>query len=423
MPTSWLGRAAAKLAVVAAVLACAAVAVWLQHVYYVEGIAPTDLGRDMGQSRKLIFSGSGELLPSTYLNYRVPTSSRMRSWFSTFRCVNSAHSTFFAVQRTQYGYFGIQQTPTWAGEMAEKIGITSAGRFYKDIQGLVIFSVWDTAINRCSILATGDGAYGEGFGGEGTGCKIILNTQWGIADYSFVTTAEYGADDLIRLSGYWYDAGSADADKWKFVGTLAVHNEGRQFGNGGISSFVEQFRTIESSEERGGHFGPHFVETTTGDWISITQARFSQTKTNHQDYHVFGMVPNDDSFAMGVVGFSQLGASTPDGRVLTLPQPLSPRTFSQLQLYIRIRDSRLLPKGCVGETSCNVQRSWLPPALASVFSAPDSATQFLFDALEIVLVIVVILTICACCQCLASGRRIKQQQPFVQQPYPQPFRR
>mmetsp|Transcript_29448 Transcript_29448/g.83924 ORF Transcript_29448/g.83924 Transcript_29448/m.83924 type:complete len:407 (-) Transcript_29448:119-1339(-) len=392
---------------VAALLACCALLLWRQHEHYLEGVAPPQCG----QEREL----SGTLLPSTYLSYRSPTVLSTRSWFSTFRAIESAAATFFAVQRTQFGYFGIQETRTWAGIIAERLGVKMTGLVLRSFEGLVIFSIWDTDSNRCRIVAVGEGAYAGSFGGEGTGCQIKLETTWGEDSYSFVTTSTVYSNGVIRLSGYWHDVN--EGGEWRFVGTLEVQSEGRTFAEQGLSSFVEQFQVVESTERRTASFGPHFLETSDGKWAPVTTSRFSMTSSENMNFHAFGMVLSKREFSMGVVGNKMLGASTPNGRVLTLSSPPSVFDSSALQSFINARARQALPTGCVGQTSCNVNP--VVNALRTI-APPSNATALIIDIFLLAAIAMLVFTLCQCCQLC----RVSQANRFSRFNGPQvPFRR
>jgi len=293
-----------------------------------------------------------DLLPSLYLDYENVPAAAKKSWFSTVDVKDSALATFFAVQRTQFGYLGIQQTRTFMGSIAGWLRTELNDDISPTWHGLVIFSAWNTEGSTCQVEAVGAGAFEDDFGGEGTGCQIKYDTKWGAGDYNFVTTTETLANGRLQLSGYWqYPQESQD---WLLVGSISVLPEGRKFGDGGIASFIEQYeKSREGNDLRMSDYGPLFVEMSSGSsWEPIDVAKFSVTSTDKTAYYVGATTGDSSLFTMGLsgTGTSGIGANTPDDTVLTLRNPI--RSSSALQGWIAARDSGTLPQGCVGKSSC-----------------------------------------------------------------------
>jgi len=313
--------------------------------------------------RELLFQfadAQANLLPSVYLDYDNPTNELNTAWFSTFRVTASTESTFFVVQRTQFGYFGIQQDSTYFTGLARAMGMHFNGKVFDEYSGIVLFSIWDNADcergycashERCRVEAIGENAWDESFGGEGTGCQIKLKVAWGKTQYSFVATVEDVGNDWLLFHGYWHDA--EDSDPWIFIGSIKVKKNGRNLGNGGISSFIEQYRSMYPDEVRMAEFGPHFLETVSGQWVPITAATFTKTPNNVQGYCVGAVGRGGTLFDLGVAGTNALPGSTRDKTWLKLRSTPFPSQAPQLQSWLQLRRSGNLPTGCVGN-SCGL---------------------------------------------------------------------
>lgn len=340
------------------------------------------------------------LLPSVYLNYQSPTSRSKKTWFSTVMVHDSQDSTFFAVQRTQFGYLGLQEERTLMGALQHALGLHFNSDVAPEYYGLVIFSVWDvqdctgfacSGADKCNVLAVGDGAYQNSFGREGTGCQIKLTTSWGKVPYSFVTTAEDIGNDRVKLSGYWHDATHSP---WRFVGSISVKKNGRTYGDGGISSFIEQYRSIDSHEVRTAEFGPQFVETTSGEWLPITAATFRATATSTTAYHLAAVTHSGTQFLLGVSGTAALPGQTPSHTYLSLRSTPHTSHSPQLLSWIQLRNSGNLPQGCAGG-SCGVSAFF---SGIVDFLIPSNLQQVLLRILEIGLLAVIAWMMCQCCR-------------------------
>mmetsp|Transcript_143377 Transcript_143377/g.458296 ORF Transcript_143377/g.458296 Transcript_143377/m.458296 type:complete len:432 (-) Transcript_143377:246-1541(-) len=342
------------------------------------------------------FQGS---LPSVYLNYQFPTPLDKKSWFTSMQVKESASSTYFSVQKTQFGYFGLQQTVTLAGGIAHIFGLGLNSYIAKEWYGIAIFSIWDTPGNPCEIVKVGEGAKGGAFGNEGTGCQIKMDTEWGSDTYGFLTTLDELDGDRIQLSAWWHDANGGG---WKLVGTIATLKQGRRFGEGGVGSFIEQFWSVETSELRAAEFFDGFFETSSGTWVPVTQAFFSSTPTELSNINRVGAVVQDgSSFLLGVSGPGVLAGSTPDGTFLSLRAEPQPSQVPMLQEFIGLRATGTLQQGCEG-SSCPIFTR-VKASLSQVVDllTPGSALEFFFEIVLLIFWILVAWTIYHFC--FASG--------------------
>jgi len=358
-------RAAAAAAAVAALTALVVLAC-------LPGEIASKNAPEHAPARRLLL-GAGVLLPSTYLNYEAPRGNK-KSWFSTFQKTSSGPETFFAVQRTQFGYLGIQRTETFGGRVKSWTQVMSPSD--EDYYGLVIFSIWNTGASNCVVEETGEGAAPSTFSGEGTGCQIKFPTYWTTDPYSFMTTTEELPSGRLKISGYWFESRDSNPDlamHWKLVGVISIGQEGRRFGEGGISAFIEQFLAVGSAELRMASYGPQFMELGDGRWTPIEAATFRTTRTTHPSVYTIGRVkPNGDQFQMGVSGANTgIGQNTQEGARLVLRNPGTPESSPQLQAFIRLRESGRLPAGCAGNVNCG-GGGWLPSPINIFPSLPGN---------------------------------------------------
>jgi hypothetical protein len=259
------------------------------------------------------------------------------------------------VQRTQFGYLGIQQTHSIVGA----IGSALHTKFNKDAvgdiwKGLVIFSIWNTDNNNCQMEAIGEKCYHDQFSGEGTGCQIKCEIWWGASEYHFMTTSEMMPNGRMKLSGYWVD--DDEGVNWLLVGSISIAAEGRTFGDGGLATFIEQYLSApKGSELRMASYGPQYIETDGGQWSPIEQANFALTETEKSAIYIAAVTDEGRTFSMGEAGPDAVGldklentgdTGTPDGTVLKLTNTPPASTNAELQGFINARNLGKLPQGC-----------------------------------------------------------------------------
>jgi len=384
-----------RAAAAASALAGSAVVLLLGAVLTLPHQDAASAGRRLAQApaRRLFFSE--EYLPSLYLNYDSPTTQEQRTWFSCIDVTASTKASFFAVQRTQFGYLGIQQTITWLGWLHNLFGMKMTSMM-NPYYGLVIFSAWNTDAGNCRTESVGEGASQDMFGGEGTGCQIKLNTAWGNEHNAFVTTATRTGNGRILLAGYWH----MNSDPWRLVGSISVPDVGQSFGMGGPAAFIEQYYNSPDQDGlRMANYGPQYVETSTGQWVPVVRARFETTDSGRQAYYVGAVTRDGSQFTMGLAGESMatILANTPDGTVLTLRNPVPASQSAELQSWIGLRSTSSLPTGCAGSArSCGSSNGMPLSIIGKPSLLPDSLGMAFFQLLALLLVVAALFTICSC---------------------------
>lgn len=175
----------------------------------------------------------------------------------------SAEGTYFMVCGWSKGYFGIQEQGN-----GKKV---------------VIFSVWDpTAGNdpakvkdedRVKMLHKHDDVRVKRFGNEGTGGQSFYDYDWKVGEtYKFLVRANKVDDQRTAYAGYFYHP---EKKTWLHLVTFSTITKGALLQ--GYYSFVEDFKRnkISTTHERIARFQNGWIKTTAGDWVSLSQARFT----------------------------------------------------------------------------------------------------------------------------------------------------
>jgi len=198
---------------------------------------------------------------SVHLGYPAP---RGTAFYNELTVEESADGTYFMVCGWSKGYFGIQ-------ELANG-------------KKLVLFSVWDPAAGnnpaavplhkQVKMLDKDKDVRVGRFGNEGTGGQAFFDYDWQVKHtYRFLVTATADGPGHTAYSGYFY---VPEAKAWKRLVTFSTLTDKDELLRG-YYSFVEDFRRnkVSTTKVRKAVFGNGWVKSTTGEWVSLTQARFT----------------------------------------------------------------------------------------------------------------------------------------------------
>ena len=173
----------------------------------------------------------------------------------------SVNGSYFMACGWKTGYFGIQQL----GGPDDKV---------------VLFSVWDQAKgddpnavkteDRVEVLYEGEGTRIKRFGGEGTGGQCMWKYNWHLRQTNRFLVGAQIQGQKSAFTG-WFMADGA----WKKLATFRTRAGGSALS--GYYSFIEDFRRDGKSvaETRRARFGNGWVKTMSGDWVALSEARFT----------------------------------------------------------------------------------------------------------------------------------------------------
>ncbi len=174
----------------------------------------------------------------------------------------SAPGTYFCVCGFNKGYYGIQQLA--------------------NDKKVIIFSVWDPgkqndpnavkAEDRVKLLYHDPAVRIGRFGNEGTGGQSFLDLDWQCGQtYRFLVTAKIDGQRTAYTASFF----DPQKKQWRRLVTFSTLSGGKPLG--GYYSFVEDFRRnrISATKVRSARFGRGWVKTVEGQWVALTQARFT----------------------------------------------------------------------------------------------------------------------------------------------------
>jgi hypothetical protein len=199
---------------------------------------------------------------SVHLFYQAPDAVM---YYNEVTVEQSCKGSYFSVCGFSHGYFGLQE---------------------RNNDKVIIFSVWDPvnydrpdevpSEQRVKLLYKDADVEAGRFGGEGTGGQSFLKYDWTLSKtYKFLITAKVSGD-YTDYSAYFY---LDERNCWKHLATFSRMTHGEVLK--GYYSFIEDFRRDFKSvmEVRRARFTNGWIKTSSGNWISLTKAKFTADST------------------------------------------------------------------------------------------------------------------------------------------------
>lgn len=197
---------------------------------------------------------------SVHLGFPAPDAT---VFYNEITVEESVPGSYFMVCGFKHGYFGIQEL----SGPEDKV---------------VLFSIWDPgeqndpnsvpADRRVEVLHNDKDVRVGRFGNEGTGAQSFYKLKWKIGQaYRFCVKATAEKPKTSFAAYLWLD----ESNDWKHLATFRTQTGGEPLR--GLYSFLEDFRRDGRSakQTRRATFGNGWVQTTNGDWVALTKARFT----------------------------------------------------------------------------------------------------------------------------------------------------
>lgn len=201
--------------------------------------------------------------PSVHLSFPVPGDPPVEYFYSEITVPEGQDPTgsYFMANGFAEGYFGIQVN----GEKERR----------------VLFSVWSPyktdnpkeipPDQRVLMLNKGEGVYTGEFGNEGSGGQSYLTYPWkaGVT-YRFLNRARPDGKGATDYSAWFF---APEENRWRLIATFKRPNTNTYLK--GIHSFLENFNDRNGWRQRGALYGNQWARTVDGQWVELTQARFT----------------------------------------------------------------------------------------------------------------------------------------------------
>ncbi len=154
----------------------------------------------------------------------------------------------------------------------------------------ILFSVWDAANGKTTLVKKGANVVVNDFGGEGTGGQSYLLFNWKVGNtYKFLNRAKPDGLGNTIYSAWFY---APEINKWTFIASWKRPNISTYLK--GFHSFLENFYENEGYQGRKAKYDNQWVRTVAGVWIERTTGRFTvdATGANKQRMDFAGGVEN-----------------------------------------------------------------------------------------------------------------------------------
>ncbi len=247
---------------------------------------------------------------STHLRYSVPGDSSVQ-WFYTEIMVpdevkNSVHA-YYETNGFHSGYGGIQ-----INSLNERRFIFSIWSLFKTDDPKQIPNDYMVHLNK-----KGNQVFTGEFGDEGSGGHSHLVSNWKTnTTYRFLTGITALKGDSATYIGYY--ASPDDNYKWHLLSQWTQHKTDTKTGFKRLYAFVENFGD-NGDDFFKAYYSNQWVITFSGNWIELTEARFTTTANNktHQRFD-YGAGVENGKFYMYSGGFKQNRNVMP-GNMITRP--------------------------------------------------------------------------------------------------------
>ncbi|WP_198652173.1 DUF3472 domain-containing protein [Chitinophaga deserti] len=199
--------------------------------------------------------------PSVHMGYTIPAGNTAE-WFYNEMTVPAGEDkigSYFMSNGFSGGYFGIQ--------------VNSA------TERRVLFSVWDPASGKTTLVRKGPNVVDNTFGGEGTGGQSYLLFNWTAGTtYKFLTQIKPDGTGASLYSSWIY---TPETGTWRFLATWKRPNTVSYYT--GAHSFLENFIDTRGYLGRKVRYNNQWIRNTAGTWVELTQGRFTYDATGSND--------------------------------------------------------------------------------------------------------------------------------------------
>jgi hypothetical protein len=199
--------------------------------------------------------------PSVHLGFTPPSGTTAEWFYSELNVPAGQDKTgsYFMANGFDGGYFGIQVNSS--------------------TERRVLFSVWDPATGKTSLVRKGANVVDNAFGGEGTGGQSYLLFNWKAGTtYKFLTQAKPDSSGATDFSSWIY---TPESGAWRFISTWKRPNTVTYLT--GLYSFLENFDDTKGYLGRKALYNNQWVRNTAGTWIELTTAKFTADATAAND--------------------------------------------------------------------------------------------------------------------------------------------
>ncbi len=212
--------------------------------------------------------------PSVHLNYPTDPQAEIE-WFYNEVTVPEGQDilgSYFMANGFAEGYFGMQVN--------------------SDTERRVLFSVWSPyktddpksipENQRITLLRKGKNVYAGEFGNEGAGGQSYLKYDWRAGrTYRFLLRGKPSNDSTTTFTAYFF---APEVNEWQLIASFKRPKTSTNLKR--LHSFLENFLPETGNQRRRVYFSNQWVCTISGNWIPLTNARFTADATARKGYRL-----------------------------------------------------------------------------------------------------------------------------------------
>ena len=174
----------------------------------------------------------------------------------------------------------------------------------------ILFSVWSPfktddpksipETERITLMKKGEGVYSGEFGNEGSGGQSFLRYPWKAnQSYGFLLRAKPESTDATVYTAWFF---APELNQWTLIASWRRPKKATYLT--GLYSFLENFIPEGGNVTRMAQYGNQWVRDTAGNWIELTQAKFTGDNTARMNYRKdYGGGVNGQTFFLRNCGF------------------------------------------------------------------------------------------------------------------------
>lgn len=191
----------------------------------------------------------------------------------------SVHMSFTAPANVEYFYnellIPVGEDAVGSYFMANGFGEGYMGIQVKENERWVLFSVWDPATGKTTLVKKGPDVVTNDFGGEGTGGQSHLTYPWRAGTtYPFITRVRPDGQGGSLYSAWFY---AVEEQRWRFIATWLRPNTNTWLVR--PHSFLENFIDTNGYVGRKVLIGNQWAVTSAGVWSELNRGRFTVDAT------------------------------------------------------------------------------------------------------------------------------------------------
>lgn len=193
--------------------------------------------------------------PSVHMSYGSPANTE---WFYNEMTIPAGEDkigSYFMANGFSGGYFGIQVNSS--------------------TERRILFSIWDPATGKTTLVRKGPNVVDNTFGGEGTGGQSYLVFNWTAGTtYKFLTQGKPDGNGNTLFSSWIY---TPETGAWRFIATWNRPNTNTYLT--GLHSFLENFNPDQGYLGRRVLYNNQWVRNSAGVWSERTSGSFTVDAT------------------------------------------------------------------------------------------------------------------------------------------------